>query len=603
MGISQLLPLLEKSTRPCHVSELRGRTVAVDSYCWLHKGARSCALQLAKGEETDMYVTYCLKYVNMLLSYDIKPIMVFDGRHLPAKLKTEEKRRISKKHARKQGMEFLRLGQTAEAYKFFCQCVEVTPAMALALIKECRKLHVDCIVAPYESDAQLAYFSLKGIADCIISEDSDLLLFGCKKVLYKMDVNGCGQLVEAEKLHLSMKMRPEKYSFDKFRHMCILSGCDYLDSLPGIGLKKALKFVTMTAETNPALFLDKVPRYLNMRHLAINEEYKENFFIADSTFLHQTVFDPFQKRLIPLTPIQTNPEYCKNSGDQFDHNEAFQLAIGNLNPLTMEKIDNWDPNNSIISQYSIWSTNFKPRPLISEKKPQQESKLIKTKSFDSTAVEVAKLEHDQLVEKELEFYKNMTPVTVDVQTDPVSPPRPEPSVSPVLGNNPFIKKKISKFQVTETTLSKKVVSRFFSSTASENQTESSAETSECSSPLSTPPNDDEIAQAEFDAELFPILTPEENRAEMEILSWQSQEDENVLESDDDYPLVECECILEVDETECEIVTENTLVSVENLPKDLNKKRKFVSEPAISLSKRPKNQPTIQDMFKRMKMKS
>jgi exonuclease-1 len=82
-----------------------------------------------------------------------------------------------------------------------------------------------------------------------------LLIFNNKnlKVLYKMDVNGCGQLVEAEKLHLSMKMRPEKYSFDKFRHMCILSGCDYLDSLPGIGLKKALKFVTMTAETNPAL--------------------------------------------------------------------------------------------------------------------------------------------------------------------------------------------------------------------------------------------------------------------------------------------------------------------------------------------------------------
>ena len=30
---------------------------------------------------------------------------------------------------------------------------------------------------------------------------------------------------------------------DSFRHMCILSGCDYLASVPGIGLGKALKLM------------------------------------------------------------------------------------------------------------------------------------------------------------------------------------------------------------------------------------------------------------------------------------------------------------------------------------------------------------------------
>lgn len=68
-----------------------------------------------------------------------------------------------------------------------------------------------------------------------------------------MDQNGTGKLIEADKIHLSMEMKPEKYSFDKFRHMCILSGCDYLDSLPGIGLKTALKFIKLTAETDPRL--------------------------------------------------------------------------------------------------------------------------------------------------------------------------------------------------------------------------------------------------------------------------------------------------------------------------------------------------------------
>lgn len=39
------------------------------------------------------HIMYCMKYVNMLLQNNIKPILVFDGRHLPAKAETEAKRR------------------------------------------------------------------------------------------------------------------------------------------------------------------------------------------------------------------------------------------------------------------------------------------------------------------------------------------------------------------------------------------------------------------------------------------------------------------------------------------------------------------------------
>lgn len=41
---------------------------------------------------------------------------------------------------------------------------------------------VECIVAPYEADAQLAYLSREGIVDLVITEDSDLLVFGSKRV-------------------------------------------------------------------------------------------------------------------------------------------------------------------------------------------------------------------------------------------------------------------------------------------------------------------------------------------------------------------------------------------------------------------------------------
>ena len=35
----------------------------------------------------------------------------------------------------------------------------------------------------------------------------------------------------------------QNYKFEYFRQMCILSGCDYPDSIPGIGIKRALAFM------------------------------------------------------------------------------------------------------------------------------------------------------------------------------------------------------------------------------------------------------------------------------------------------------------------------------------------------------------------------
>ena len=41
-----------------------------------------------------------------------------------------------------------------------------------------RKAGIKYMVAPYESDAQLAFLSREGLVDVVISEDSDLLVYG-----------------------------------------------------------------------------------------------------------------------------------------------------------------------------------------------------------------------------------------------------------------------------------------------------------------------------------------------------------------------------------------------------------------------------------------
>lgn len=119
----------------------------------------------------------------MLRSYDIHPILVFDGQHLPAKKGIEEKRKQARHSSRQKVRELLRIGKFEEARACMKSCVNITHKMALALIKECRENGIDCIVAPYEADAQLAYLNIKNYVDLVITEDSDLLLFGCDKVI------------------------------------------------------------------------------------------------------------------------------------------------------------------------------------------------------------------------------------------------------------------------------------------------------------------------------------------------------------------------------------------------------------------------------------
>ena len=115
--------------------------------------------------------------------------------------------------------EYLRQGKMGEARKCFQKCVNVDSNMALQLMKACRAKRIDCIVAPYEADAQLAYLSQQGIANVVITEDSDLLAFGCSRVFFKMDINGQGVLIEQDKIHQSLGSRaeffnPEKYDFN-----------------------------------------------------------------------------------------------------------------------------------------------------------------------------------------------------------------------------------------------------------------------------------------------------------------------------------------------------------------------------------------------------
>ncbi|XP_025105613.1 exonuclease 1-like isoform X2 [Pomacea canaliculata] len=370
MGIQGLLPFLKKIHKPVNIAQFRGYTVAIDAYCWLHKGAFACADKLALGEKTDQYVFYCMKYVDYLLQNQLKPILVFDGCHLPSKKDVESSRRQRREKNRAQAAQLLREGKRSQAKEYLQRCVDITPQMALELMKACHARGVDCIVAPYEADAQLAYLNRAGIAQLVITEDSDLLLFGCDKIIFKMDLYGNGILIDRSNLNEVCEIQDGFYTFEKFRYMCILSGCDYLPSLPGIGLVKACKVFKIARQTDIQQILRKLPMYLKM-NVIVTEEYIEGFQRANNTFLYQLVYDPLECKLCPLNPYppEIDPEKMTYAGLYFDEKKALQIALGNLDVHTFRKIGDFDPSSLKMQQkygskeqhlLSIWSHQYQP---------------------------------------------------------------------------------------------------------------------------------------------------------------------------------------------------------------------------------------------------
>lgn len=62
-----------------------------------------------------------------------------------------------------------------------------------------------------------------------------------------MDKHGNGLEIDQNNLGRCRSLG-NVFTEEKFRHMCILSGCDYLPSLHGIGLGKACKLLRLAKE-------------------------------------------------------------------------------------------------------------------------------------------------------------------------------------------------------------------------------------------------------------------------------------------------------------------------------------------------------------------
>ncbi|OAA73454.1 DNA repair protein (XPGC)/ Rad [Cordyceps fumosorosea ARSEF 2679] len=333
MGVSGLLPLLKSIQKPTELKKCDGQTLGVDAYGWLHRAAFCCAVELGQGKPTTKYVTAAMHRVRMLLHFGVKPYMVFDGDYLPSKAATELSRAKNREEKKKLADDLMKAGKPGQAAQEFQKCVDVTPEMAATLIQELKKMDIPCIVAPYEADAQLVYLEKQGLIDGILSDDSDLLVFGAKRLLTKLDKYGNCIEIKRRDFAACREVSLTGWSDTEFRRMAIMSGCDYLNGLPGVGLKTAYRL--MRKSKSP----ERVVRMLQFDGKRVSENYLTQFYQAELTFLHQWVFCPTQKTLVHLTELDGSRTAAEMPfiGAFVEPDLARGIATGDVNPITKER--------------------------------------------------------------------------------------------------------------------------------------------------------------------------------------------------------------------------------------------------------------------------
>lgn len=438
MGIKGLLPKLKSITKNVNLKDLNFTSCAVDGYAWLHKSIYSCGEELIFRNDISKMVSFFEHKITDLLEMGIKVVIVYDGAYFSLKGGTEEHRKKSRARKTKEGIELLNLGKKKEGIKMLLQAFDISPEIAFAVKKkimakfgktsstsgkeeEYLGIHeggsVEFLVAPFEADPQLAHLSRSKYVDLVICEDSDLLVFGSHRVLYKMTSKYEGQLIESKDVLSTKEIEMKGWNFYGFIYMCIMSGCDYLDSPTGIGMKTANNYMNSTPN------IKKLLKKLKEKN-KISEEYIYQFKRAFTQFNCGRVYCPFEKKMLhlnsfPLNDLNTDnfDEIIRKLKEKdptfpykwlkeiFEREGNFEFLGEFFEKTTLEKLKkceiNPDDLGSFSGKYLEPLEQNKMIPNLKFKPEYNNSKITRTKSKKSlkTKTKIMKCKSEKKLEK------------------------------------------------------------------------------------------------------------------------------------------------------------------------------------------------------------
>lgn len=303
------------------------KRIAIDMYVILHKFCIDVEIAtLLVNEPTVFCQPLYEKIKNWLIDFinqGFELFLVYDGNKMNYKITEDDraKARIS-----------------ALMRNDMIGAVEIVPEQMYNLQHYLSDLNLPYIVAPFEADAELTYLFNKNIVDMVLTNDSDLIVYGVTRIIYikptKMELDWYEHVeIDDEKRAQIVNEIPLEYLWI----FGYLIGCDYCRGVKGIGPQKALSIILQLKRgLKWEEVFDSINRTKEMKRLAqkrpevCGKEYKQIFDRVRYVYTHQPVIVPGTYEIKYLTGDPIPKEKEEEFGKIYN---VEKQAKGIINPI------------------------------------------------------------------------------------------------------------------------------------------------------------------------------------------------------------------------------------------------------------------------------
>ena len=252
MGIHGLTKLISDQApgaiKESKMESLFGRKIAVDASMSIYQFLIAVR-QLGEGQltndsgEVTSHLTGMLYRTIRMLEAGMKPVFVFDGKAPTMKSGELAKRKERQKAAEAELTKLQQEGGSAEDIeRQEKRMVRASREQSEEVKRLLQLMGVPVIDAPCEAEATCARLAAAGKVYGTGTEDADALTFGTPILVRHLNASESKKLPIVE-VNLARALEGLKLSMPQFIDLCILCGCDYTDSIKGIGPIRALALI------------------------------------------------------------------------------------------------------------------------------------------------------------------------------------------------------------------------------------------------------------------------------------------------------------------------------------------------------------------------
>jgi len=175
MGPKNFIPHVDYASQKVLLRrECAGKCIAVDAMIPLFRYTRRHAYEVVLKRQYDNVIKDMMSFLSGIRLNGATPIVVLDGRPVPAKAAEQARRRLERDAAAARVTHAVQAKTDPTEADVLCAAAP-TPDMLLDLVNAMRQAGQQYVVAPYESDAQLVYLARQGIVQHIMSDDGDII--------------------------------------------------------------------------------------------------------------------------------------------------------------------------------------------------------------------------------------------------------------------------------------------------------------------------------------------------------------------------------------------------------------------------------------------